>query len=87
MNISYDNVADAMYIKLKEGPFGDNEEIAEGIILDLSSNHELLGIEILEASKHFNIKEDFGQITFQMPLEQIQNKKLYKEKVMAVGQG
>jgi uncharacterized protein YuzE len=68
MNISYDNTADAMYVKLKEGTFGRNEEVAEGIILDLSDKDELLGIEILDASTRFNLKEDFGKITLELPM-------------------
>ena len=51
MNISYDNTADAMYIKLKGGIFGRNEEVYEGIVLDISKKGDLLGIEILNASK------------------------------------
>ena len=68
MNISYDNTADAMYIKLKDGLFGRNEEVSDGIILDLSKKGELLGIEILNASTHLNLKEDLGNITFQLPM-------------------
>ena len=51
MNTSYDNTADAMYIKLKDGIFGRNEEVYEGIVLDISKKGNLLGIEILNASK------------------------------------
>lgn len=68
MNISYDNRVDAMYIKLKEGVFGRNAEIEEGIILDLSKKGELLGIEILNASSHFNLEKEFGNITVQLPM-------------------
>ena len=68
MNISYDNSADAMYIKLKDGVFGRNEEVTEGIVLDISKKGELLGIEILNASKNLDLQEDMGNITFQLPM-------------------
>ncbi len=71
MNISYDQTADAMYIKLKEGVFGRNEEVSEGIILDLSKKGQLLGIEILDASHHFNLDKDFGRVTVQLPMRHL----------------
>lgn len=57
-----------MYIKFKEGSFGSNKEVAEGIILDLSPEQEVLGIEILDASTRFNIEDAFGSITLKMPV-------------------
>ncbi len=57
MQISYDDHADAMYIKLKDGKFVKNKEIAEGIILDIGKDGILLGIEILEASSRYPLKE------------------------------
>lgn len=81
MNISYDNQADAMYIKLKEGRFGSNDEVSEGVILDLSDSGDLLGIEILDASKRFDLIRESGRVTMDMPREI--SKHLSKEKVAA----
>ncbi len=67
MRITYDSKADAMYIKLKEGPFARNEEIKEGIILDLGPEDELLGIEILEVSLRYSLKE-ISHLDIEMPL-------------------
>ncbi|HHT9119771.1 MAG TPA: DUF2283 domain-containing protein [Candidatus Hypogeohydataceae bacterium YC41] len=67
MRITYDPKADAMYIKLKEGPFAKNEEIKEGIILDLGPEGELLGIEILEVSSRYSLKE-ISHLDIEMPL-------------------
>jgi uncharacterized protein YuzE len=50
MKITLDPEADAVYIRLLEGPFVTNREVAEGIILDVGENDVILGIEILEAS-------------------------------------
>ena len=81
MNISYDNQADAMYIKLKEGAFGSNEEVSDGVILDLSDKNELLGIEILDASTRFNLVDAFGHITVELPMGA--QKDFVREKVVA----
>ena len=71
MNISYDNTVDAMYIKFKEGSFGSNKEVAEGIVLDLSPDNDVLGIEILDASTRFDLADAFGKVTFQLPMEKM----------------
>lgn len=67
MRITYDPQADAMYIKLKEGQFARNEEIKEGVILDLGPKGELLGIEILEVSLRYSLKE-ISHLDIEMPL-------------------
>lgn len=68
MNISYDNSVDALYIKLKDGEFQENKEVEEGIILDMGTKGEVLGIEILEASTRFDVRKDLAEVTFQVPL-------------------
>ncbi len=80
MNISYDNSVDAMYIKFKDGSFGSNKEVAKGIILDLSPEQEVLGIEILDASERFNLEDAFGSITLKMPFG---SRSLQKEQVLS----
>lgn len=67
MRITYNPEADAMYIKLKEGPFAKNEEVKEGIILDLGPEGELLGIEILEVSLRYSLRE-ISHLDIEMPL-------------------
>lgn len=57
MQISYDERADAMYIKLRDGKFVKNKEVAEGIILDIGKDGIILGIEILEVSSRCPPKE------------------------------
>lgn len=57
MEISYDDIADAMYIKLRDGKFMKNKEVSEGIILDIGKGGTLLGIEILEVSSRLPAKE------------------------------
>ena len=50
-HIRYDKVADAIYIRLREGKIVESDEIAPGIIVDLNENNEVVGIEILWFSK------------------------------------
>ena len=49
--IKYDKVADAIYICLGDGKIVESDEIAPGVIVDFGENNEILGIEILQASK------------------------------------
>lgn len=57
MQITYDDTADAMYLKLRDGRFVKNKEVSEGIILDIGKGGILLGIEILEVSSRCTPKE------------------------------
>ena len=51
MEISYDKEADAIYIKLRDGSFSKNKIIDDITILDLDKDDNVLGIELLNASK------------------------------------
>ena len=57
MKISYDNEADALYICLVEGDFEENREVMPGVILDVGKKGELLGIEVLDVSARYSLKE------------------------------
>ena len=67
MQITYDTEADALYIKLQDGAFVRNREMVEGVVLDIGEGESLLGIEILEASTRFSLK-DLSNVDIQMPL-------------------
>jgi len=67
MLISYDVEADALYIKFGSGKPRESLEIDDGIILDISEDGEILGIEILAFSKR-NI--DLNKIIY-LPPEKI----------------
>lgn len=71
MKIEFDQVADAVYIRLKDGEVYDTRDISTGLFVDVDENDEPLGIEILNASKRFSI-QDLTRFTFdlvQRPLE------------------
>jgi len=71
MEITYDTKADALYIRLRDGEFGSNKEIEEGIILDLDKEGCLLGLEILDASRRIPLSQ-LASISVKMPLEMTQ---------------
>ena len=54
VNISYDRVADALYIKFSNENIAESDEISDGIILDYNKNGKIIGIEILNYSKRNN---------------------------------
>jgi len=49
--IYYDEKSDALWILVKRGPEEEYKEVAPGINVELGKNGELLGIEVLNASK------------------------------------
>lgn len=53
MQVEYDPQADAMYIGLQKKKVYRSKEIYPGVVLDLDKGKGLIGIEILDASKHF----------------------------------
>jgi len=55
MKVFYDEEVDALYLGLDERQPDGVVEIAEGVNLDTTSDGKLTGIEILDASKKFNI--------------------------------
>ncbi len=52
MEINYFKKEDIMHIVISEGPERGSVEISPNITLELDGNREIIGIEILEASKY-----------------------------------
>lgn len=48
---SYDERSDSLFIYLKEGEEDNFEEIVPGINIELDKNGEVIGVEILKASR------------------------------------
>ncbi|NOY68378.1 MAG: DUF2283 domain-containing protein [Deltaproteobacteria bacterium] len=55
MKVHYDEEIDALYLKLSDQQPDGVIEIAEGINIDTTADGKLAGIEILKASRKFNI--------------------------------
>ncbi|MEO0092979.1 MAG: DUF2283 domain-containing protein [candidate division WOR-3 bacterium] len=57
MQILYDVKTDLLYIRLDERKQSViNKRITEDIVLDIGENERIVGIEILDASKHLNLE-------------------------------
>ena len=57
MNILYNDKIDLLYIRFDEKKQEVvNKRVSEDIVLDIGKNERLIGIEILDASKHVNLK-------------------------------
>ena len=63
MEIISDKKADAVYIELSEGEFASNKKIDKDTIIDLDKDRNILGIEIINASKRI-AKNFFSNISF-----------------------
>jgi uncharacterized protein YuzE len=57
MRMHYSQDADAIYIRLKEDPIHNTEEVAENIIMDFDAKGNVIGIEILFASESVDVSE------------------------------
>ncbi|MFB6291831.1 MAG: DUF2283 domain-containing protein [Candidatus Nanohaloarchaea archaeon] len=53
MKISFDDEADAIYIQLSDGEIAENRKLDDRTVLDLDGNGNIIGVEILDASKRF----------------------------------
>ena len=51
MKVKYDKETDILYIRLSDIAIDESDEDKKGVILDYSATGQLVGIEILNASK------------------------------------
>lgn len=57
MNITYNDKTDLLYIRLDDSKQDViNRRVSEDIVLDIGEDNKLIGIEILDASKHINLE-------------------------------
>ena len=57
MNISYSDKTDLLYIRLDEKTQQvPNKRVSDDVVLDLGKDDRIIGIEILDASKHVNLE-------------------------------
>lgn len=57
MKVNYDPKIDALYIDLSTGRYERTKKITDSILVDVTKNGKVLGIEILDVSEnisHFN---------------------------------
>ncbi|MDD5355443.1 MAG: DUF2283 domain-containing protein [Candidatus Omnitrophica bacterium] len=65
MKVKYDEKVDILYIKLKECPYHESDEIKEGVILDYDKKGKVIGIEILDASEYLE-EEELSTVKFDL---------------------
>jgi uncharacterized protein YuzE len=51
MKIKYDKETDILYIRFSDAPIVESDEEKKGVILDYDAEANIIGIELLEASK------------------------------------
>lgn len=63
MNVVYDRKTDTLTVRLKPGEVAESDEEKPGVILDFDEAGNLLGFEILDASKRI---EDVTRVDFKV---------------------
>ena len=57
MKIYYDDHSDLLYIRFEERKQElENKRVTEDIVLDIGDGGKIVGIEILDASRHINLE-------------------------------
>jgi uncharacterized protein YuzE len=54
MKVTYDANVDVLRILLNDAPIAESDEDKPGVILDYAEDGSLVGVEILDASKHMS---------------------------------
>jgi uncharacterized protein YuzE len=62
MKSRYDAEADALYVQLADARITGSEEVRPGIVLDFDTAGRVVGIEILDASRHVAEGADFAHL-------------------------
>lgn len=58
MQIQYDSKFDLLYLRLEpDRQMVTNIQVTEDIVLDIGDGDKIVGIEILDASKHVNLEK------------------------------
>ncbi|MBC7813027.1 MAG: DUF2283 domain-containing protein [Burkholderiales bacterium] len=52
MEIKYDARADVMYIRLSKAPFHENHVVNDTMVVDLSEDGNVIGIELISPSRY-----------------------------------
>ena len=60
-------MADAMYIYLREGKVAKTKEVNDHVFVDVDSNNDIIGIEMIGVSEQIP-KHEIGRIETQMPV-------------------
>ena len=53
VRFEYDRESDAAYLRIRRGKVVESEEVEPGLIVDLGSDDEIVGVEILRFARRF----------------------------------
>ena len=67
MRVRIDHEADAVYINLTDHGIEDSEEVADGVIVDYDAIGNIVGVEILDASRKTGDPSTLRQFSFDLP--------------------
>jgi len=59
MKVTYDRETDSLTIYLRDVPVKESDELRPGVIADLGYDNEIVGLEILRASKIVQNTKEF----------------------------
>jgi uncharacterized protein YuzE len=54
IKFEYDSDVDAAYLSLRSGKIVDSEEVQPGLVVDVTSDGQIAGVEILSFRKRFD---------------------------------
>jgi len=58
MKVTYNDKTDLLYLRLDDRKQDViNKQVSEDIVLDIGAGDRIIGIEIIDASKHLNLDE------------------------------
>lgn len=58
MTIHYDSKTDLLYLRIESTTQEViNKRVSEEMVLDIGENEKIIGIEIMDASKHINLEK------------------------------
>lgn len=68
MKISYDKIADIMYIYFRKGKIKGTVKVSDQFLVDVDSRKNVLGVEILDASSQISKKQILSTIKTGVPV-------------------
>lgn len=66
MKVEYSPESDAMYIRMNDNIIVSTKTITDSVVLDIGEKGELVGIELLDASKFI---EDLSKVEYENPVK------------------
>ena len=69
MRIEYDREADALYIQMQEKYVAKTKEVEEGVLIDFDGENKLIGIEMLDVTKRFDLSDITNLHVENLPVE------------------